>query len=69
MAVLSYDAPYLLEDAIKNVGYDAEKIKNYFYSIKNYEGTSGIISFDKNGDSLGLKFNVFEAQDGKSIKI
>jgi len=46
----SYDAMKLLALAIKNVGVDSTKIKDYLYTVRDYSGASGVTTFDKNGD-------------------
>jgi len=46
----AYDIANMLAQAIKSKGYDAEKVKDYLYQLKNYQGASNIINFDKNGD-------------------
>lgn len=47
----SYDGTNLLLSAIKSKGYNADSIKDYLYAVKNYDGVSGIINMDKNGDA------------------
>lgn len=47
----SYDAVYIIADAIKSVGLDADKIKAYLYTVKDYQGASGPITIDSNGDN------------------
>ena len=47
-AAEAYDAVYLIADALK----ENTDIKNYLYSIKEYLGASGNLSFDKNGDVI-----------------
>ena len=46
----SYDALYIISDAIKRNGLDTGKIRDYILSIKDYNGAGGVYSFDKNGD-------------------
>ena len=48
----SYDGAMLIADAIAKNGLDVEKIKQYLYNVKNYEGVSGKISIDSNGDGI-----------------
>jgi branched-chain amino acid transport system substrate-binding protein len=50
----SYDGLMLIVDAFKSCNYaeDVECIKNFLYNIKNWEGASGKISFDSNGDAI-----------------
>ena len=46
-----YDAIYQFKYAIEKAGaYDGEKIKDALYTLKDFEGASGKMSFDKNGD-------------------
>lgn len=53
-AAEAYDAVNLILQAIRsnNGLVDPDKIKEFLYSVKNYQGASGIITFDKNGDVL-----------------
>jgi branched-chain amino acid transport system substrate-binding protein len=46
----SYDVLIILNSCIKKVGDDSTKVKDCLYTIKNYNGASGIISFDSNGN-------------------
>lgn len=43
----SYDALKILASAIKAVGYDTRKIANYISQLKDYDGVSGSITFEK----------------------
>ena len=47
-----YDAVFLLGEAIRKSGDDTTKVKDYLYGIKNWPGTIGNFSFDKNGDAV-----------------
>ncbi len=51
-AANSYDATMLLATAIKEVGPNSQKIKDWLYNINNFQGVSGIIKFDFNGDVI-----------------
>lgn len=46
----AFDAFNLLMKGIDDNGYDSEKVKAFLYSIKGYEGASGILTFNKYGD-------------------
>ncbi len=48
----SYDAVYIIADGIAKYGYDVEKLKQYLYSINGYDGASGKITIDANGDGV-----------------
>lgn len=45
----AYDGIKILALAIKKIGYDSTKIKNFLYSVKDYPGISGLTSFDADG--------------------
>lgn len=68
-ATLSYDAPYILAEAIKNSGTNPDKLKSYLYNLKDFNALSGKISFDQNGDSQGANFTLFEIQNGKPVRV
>ncbi len=48
----AYDAVRVLADAIGRCGDDVEKVKQCLYKLSGYEGVSGPISFDVNGDGV-----------------
>ena len=45
-----YDSLILLSNCFEKVGNNAKKVKQCLYLVKNYQGASGILSFDENGD-------------------
>ena len=54
-AAEAYDIVHLIADAVKaNPGkpINGELFRDYLYSVKGYQGASGTITFDKNGDVL-----------------
>jgi branched-chain amino acid transport system substrate-binding protein len=65
MAVLGYDATYMLADAIKRAGaVDKEKIKEALANTKDFEGVTGKIALDKNHDPVKAAV-VLRYKDGK----
>lgn len=46
----AYDAVYLLTDGISAVGYDAEKLRDWLYNLKDWKGAEGTLNFTENGD-------------------
>ena len=48
-----YDAVYLIRDGILAVGYNGEKIAEWSKNIKNWDGASGKVTIDVNGDRVG----------------
>jgi len=48
----SYDAIYILADAIRKAGEDRNKIREAILAIKGYEGVLGIYNFNREGEGL-----------------
>ncbi len=67
-AASSYDCLMILAKAITKVGDNPEKIKLYFKSLKDYQGASGIFSFDENGD-VQKEIFIKQIKDGKFISL
>jgi len=68
-AAYYYELTKLVAQAIKESGYDADKIKNYLYTIngpKSYKGITGITSFDKKGE-VDKAFYIYEVKGGKFV--
>lgn len=63
----SYDCLKLLAEAIEK-GDSPETVKKHLLTIKDYQGGSGTISFDKNGDAKKQIF-LKTIKDGKFVKI
>ncbi len=51
-AANAYDAVQLLANAIKKVGINGDRIRQYLLSIENYPGAGGTLSFDQKGDVI-----------------
>ena len=64
----AYDIVYLLADAISKNGYDGEKVRDYLYSVKDYDGATGKITIDENGDVI-LDFSVKQAKNGELVTL
>ena len=65
-AANSYDAVVLIAKAMEKYGFDSESIKKGLYEVKDYEGASGLLTVDENGD-VQQKMSVMEIRDGKTI--
>ncbi len=63
----SYDIVYLVANILKKVGTEGEKIKDELYKIKDYNGVSGVITIDKNGDLEGGSYITKIVKNGKAI--
>jgi len=70
-AAASYDAVMMFSDAIKNVGDNSEKVKDWLLAnVKNRHGLMGIFSFDKNGNSdLGFTIKLIKNGKGEAVGI
>ena len=62
----AYDIVYLLADAIGKFGYDSEKIRDYLYSVKDYEGAAGKVTIDENGDSI-VEYLIKQVKTGELL--
>ena len=49
-AALGFDNIGLMIEALKSVSFDQSRVKDGLYSISGYQGVTGEISFDNNGD-------------------
>lgn len=63
-ADVAYDALIIIKWAIEKVGYNSEKIKGQLYKLKDWEGSSGITTFDSNGDAI-KPFDLKTIKNGK----
>lgn len=64
-AAQAYDAMTAILDAVESGAGTGEEIKN-FLNDHSFEGVTGMIDFDENGDVGGV-YQVFEAKDGAFV--
>lgn len=62
-----YDAVQIIADGLRKYDEDTDQIKNYLYSIKDYQGVSGQFSFDKNGD-VDKDYTLMVVKNGQSVQ-
>lgn len=62
----AYDAVHLIADAIAKNGYDSEKIRDYLYAVKDYDGAAGKITMDQNGDPI-MEYSVKQVKNGQLV--
>lgn len=48
-----YDAVYLVKDAIAAQGYDGAKVAEWLHNVNGWQGASGSVTIQKNGDRVG----------------
>jgi ABC-type branched-subunit amino acid transport system substrate-binding protein len=63
----AYDALNMVIGLLGEVGPDSEKLKDALYNA-DYDGVSGHIQFDQNGDLKEAKYDVKIVRDGKTEK-
>ncbi len=66
-AANAYDAIKIIVIAIQEKGYTSEGTVEGLHNIKDYEGASGTISIDKNGDTVGSMV-IKTIKDGKIVQ-
>lgn len=59
-AIQVYDAVQILADAIEKVSCHPERIKEYLYNLKQFNGLLRAYSFDQNGDVQGIEHDYYE---------
>ena len=70
---MAYDVVYLLRDAIERVGTDRRAIRDYLARVgaeggnPAFEGVSGTIRFDENGDAKGKEVAVGVVRGGRLV--
>ena len=65
----AYDSINIIAQAIKNVGEDPTKMKDYLYQMPDYHGAVGTYHFDQNGDIVGINFGVKKVVNGNLVDV
>jgi branched-chain amino acid transport system substrate-binding protein len=66
-AVARYDSVYILKQALEEVGFDNDKIKDYLYNLENFDGLIGSYRFNEEGDVVGIEFKYKMIKDKKPV--
>ena len=64
----AFDAGYSLMLSIEAVGPDARAVKDHLYYLR-FQGATGLVSFDANGDIVDLLFDVRRITGVQSVKL
>jgi branched-chain amino acid transport system substrate-binding protein len=64
-----YDAAMILADALRSVGPDREKLRDYFAGVKDYHGVTRIFTTDARGDMAHSNALVNFAPGTKDLKL
>jgi branched-chain amino acid transport system substrate-binding protein len=59
----AYDAMSVITKALKQVGTDPDKMTDYMHSL-DFDGVSGHIKYDQNGDLSSASYNVKKVENG-----
>lgn len=65
----SYDATNIIAHVLKKTGDNGTSVKNELYNVKNYNGITGSISFDSNGDRTTAEYIIREVRNGTLVTI
>ncbi len=66
-AARSYDAMNLLCEAIRKAGTDRKEIRNELAAIRDFQGITGKISFDRNGNVLRKSTLLLQVKNGEFV--
>jgi len=66
---LSYDAFNLLALAIGRGGHDGAKVRDILLGIKDYQGVSGIITFDEHGNAINRPLALRTVMEGREVHL
>lgn len=67
-APLTYDAVMLLADAIGRAGcLERDKIRKAIAETNNFQGSTGTITFDRNGDPKNKEVSIIKCEKGKFV--
>ena len=68
-AALSYDMTRMAADAIAKKGNEPDSIRAYLDTVKDFDGVTGKLSFDQNGDVVKQGVYIFKVANGKYVKV
>jgi len=63
----AYDTMKVIALVMKKTGFKPEDIKVELHKVKRYKGVTGEISFDENGDRIGMTYAKRIVKEGKII--
>jgi branched-chain amino acid transport system substrate-binding protein len=63
----SYDEVHIIADIIESVGTDPAAIKDELYKVEGYEGVSGTVTIDENGDLASANYQIKIFKNGKAV--
>ncbi|MEY2641164.1 MAG: hypothetical protein RL150_557 [Candidatus Parcubacteria bacterium] len=67
-AASAYDATVLLYEIITDVGSDANKVKDALYDVTGWEGATGTLTLDENGDAVRA-YTLKQVVNGEIVEV
>ncbi|MRR35506.1 ABC transporter substrate-binding protein [bacterium] len=68
-AAITYDMTRIVAKAIAAKGNTADGVKAYLDTMKDFDGVTGKLSFDANGDVVKQGVYLFKVEKGKYVKV
>jgi branched-chain amino acid transport system substrate-binding protein len=68
-AAITYDMARMVAKGIAEKGNTADGIRAYLDNVKDFDGVTGKLSFDKNGDVVKQGVYLFKVVKGKYVKV
>jgi len=68
-AALTYDSTSLLLAGMKKHGPTSEGVQKFLKEVKDFDGVTGKLSFDKTNDCVKGALYILEVKDGKYVKV
>jgi len=68
-AAIAYDMTRMVAEAIAKKGNEPDSIRGYLDTVKDFDGVTGKLSFDKNGDVIKQGVYLFKVKNGKYVKV
>ncbi len=68
-ASITYDMARIVGKALAAKGNTADGVKAYLDTLKDFDGVTGKLSFDANGDVIKQGVYLFKVEKGKYVKV
>ncbi|MFZ5573154.1 MAG: ABC transporter substrate-binding protein [Thermodesulfobacteriota bacterium] len=68
-AAITYDMTRLTAEALAAKGNEPDAVRAYLDTVKDFDGVTGKLSFDQNGDVIKQGVYLFKVSGGKYVKV
>jgi branched-chain amino acid transport system substrate-binding protein len=62
-----YDNTLLVLEALSESNGDIDAARDWLYDVRDWEGATGLTTFDENGDPLGKSYTVYTVRNGEFV--